>query len=468
MRDLPRVVPHALRLGVVVLLIVAQVRATPAPGLTGTALAVTILTLALSLALLVPLLPSLRAESTSSPPAIDRATPRPDAGAATAARPDSIGAAVRPRSAGATTPRTRRRNAWWKGIESLSGMPQPVTLISLGLAVALSIALNSITHSGVTIGVLLVCVSLAASRLPLRQAIAVGLLAVAGLVVAGELAGGPADVLPFVLGVCLIFLITYAAKQRKAARAAEAREAVLAERARIAREIHDILAHSLSAQLVHLEGAKLLLRAERTAEALDRVTHARDLAKTGLEEARRAVSALREDPPAPPVALRTLAADFETATHQPCTLRISGPEQRLAPETELALLRTAQEALTNVRRHAPGSPAHVTLTFAPGRCDLSITNPASAQKGTPEGGHDLKGTLEDGDGLHGGQGASGPPGGRHSLKGMSGDGRHDLKGTPGGGYGLLGMRERAELLGGTLTAGERDDGGFLVHLRVPA
>ncbi|MFD0479167.1 sensor histidine kinase [Nonomuraea thailandensis] len=232
---------------------------------------------------------------------------------------------------------------------------------------------------------------------------------------------------------------------------------MLAERARIAREIHDILAHSLSAQLVHLEGAKLLLRAERTAEALDRVTHARDLAKSGLEEARRAVSALREDPPALPAALRTLAADFETATHQPCALRISGPEQRLAPETELALLRTAQEALTNVRRHATGSPAQVALTFTPDHCDLRITNPASPQRSAPERGHALNGAHERGDGLHGGQGAHG-----------TAEGGHGLTGTPKGGYGLMGMRERAELLGGTLTAGERDDGGFLVHLRVPA
>ncbi|MFC5825427.1 sensor histidine kinase [Nonomuraea insulae] len=308
----------------------------------------------------------------------------------------------------------------WKAIEPLGRVPEHVMLVALGLAVLLSIALNSITHSRVTIGILLVCISLAVSRLQLRESIGVGLLAIAGLVVAGELSGSPAEDLSLMLSVCLIFLVTYAAKQRKATRAAEAREAVLAERARIAREIHDILAHSLSAQLVHLEGAKLLLRAERTAEALDRVTRARDLAKSGLDEARRAVSALREDPPALPVALRTLAEDFETTAHRSCTLRISGAEHRLTPETELALLRTAQEALTNVRRHAPGSPVQVELAFDRTWCDLRVTNPPSAEKG-----------------------------------------------SPGGGYGLVGMRERAELLGGTLSAGEHD-GGFLVHLRVPS
>ncbi|MGW6494506.1 sensor histidine kinase [Nonomuraea angiospora] len=296
----------------------------------------------------------------------------------------------------------------------------PVALIALALAVILSIVLSTLTDGGAAIGALLICISLAVTRFTLRQALPIGLLAVGGLVVAGASVGNPARDLPLVLSTCLIFLLSYAARQRKATRAAEAREAVLAERARIAREIHDILAHSLSAQLVHLEGAKLLLRAERTADALDRVTQARDLAKSGLDEARRAVQALREDPPALPVALRTLADDFESTAHQACTLRVSGPEHRLPPETELALVRTAQEALTNVRRHAPGSPATVELEFDRLWCRLRITNPASAEKG-----------------------------------------------SPGGGYGLVGMRERAELLGGTLSAGERD-GGFQVHLKVPA
>lgn len=310
--------------------------------------------------------------------------------------------------------------AGWGELRGLQVFGVPVALIALALAVILSIILSTLTDGGAAIGALLICVSLAVTRFTLRQAVPIGLLAVGGLVVAGATIGNPARDLPLILSTCLIFLLSYAARQRKATRAAEAREAVLAERARIAREIHDILAHSLSAQLVHLEGAKLLLRAERTAEALDRVTQARNLAKSGLDEARRAVQALREDPPALPVALRMLADDFESTAHQTCTLRVSGHEHRLSPETELALVRTAQEALTNVRRHAPGSPATVELEFDRLWCELRITNPASPEKG-----------------------------------------------SPGGGYGLVGMRERAELLGGTLSAGERD-GGFQVRLKVPA
>ncbi|MFG1964484.1 sensor histidine kinase [Nonomuraea sp. NPDC049028] len=296
----------------------------------------------------------------------------------------------------------------------------PLLAIALGASTAFAIALDAVADGGPAFAVLFYSLGMAAIRLPLRQSVPIGALAICALLVEGAIAGRLSRDLSLILSLCLVFLVAYSVKERRAARAAEAREAVLAERARIAREIHDILAHSLSAQLVHLEGAKLLLRADKTEEALDRVVRARDLAKSGLEEARRAVSALRENTPALPQALRTLAEDFQAATDRACTLHVSGTEHRLPPETELALLRTAQEALTNVRRHAPGSPATIRLVYEPGSCDLHITNPAGAERG-----------------------------------------------TPGGGYGLMGMRERAELLGGTLSAGETTD-GFRVHLRVPA
>ncbi|MEO3868346.1 sensor histidine kinase [Nonomuraea sp. B12E4] len=408
MRRAPsRIVPTALRLGAIGLLTVAQVRAAPAPGLTGTALIITVLTAMLALTLLGYVFLSLR-------------TPL--------RQPDRLilrGHSHRPRQPTSPQPSTDHPQpasgrSWWRPLQPPGPPHQRAMLITLSLTVLLSIALSTLTRDGAAIGALLISISVAATRFPLRQSLPIGVLAVVGLLVADLLSGTMTEDFTLILGIALIFLLSYAAKQRKATRAAQAREAVLAERARIAREIHDILAHSLSAQLVHLEGAKLLLRAERTAEALDRVTHARDLAKSGLEEARRAVSALREDPPALPEALRTLAEDFENTTQQTCTVRISGSKHRLSPETELALVRTAQEALTNVRRHAPGSPATVELDFDPSWCDLRITNPASAQEG-----------------------------------------------SPGGGYGLVGMRERAELLGGTLSAGEHA-GHFLVHLKVPA
>ncbi|MFC4112931.1 sensor histidine kinase [Nonomuraea zeae] len=421
-----RIVPAAVRLGAIALLVAGQATATPAPGLTGTGLAVTLLLASLAITLLLALFPPPRTTSAQrqNPPEPQPSPQTPDHHPDLPHRPDHPGHSALLRRFDHSEP---SRSSWLSKASrlrlALKNRPvnrSPLVLVSLGLAVLLSIALHTVTHSGPAIAALLICLSLTVTRFPLRQSLPVGLLAVAGLLVAGAIAGTPVPDLTLFLAICLIFLVTYAAKQRKATMAAESREAVLAERARIAREIHDILAHSLSAQLVHLEGAKLLLRAERTEEALDRVTRARNLAKSGLEEARRAVSALREDPPSLPVALRTLAEEFESTTQRACTLRVSGSPHRLSPQTELALLRTAQEALTNVRRHAPGSPAAIELAIDPFGCDLRVTNPASPEQG-----------------------------------------------TPGGGYGLVGMRERAELLGGTLSAGERD-GGFLVHLKVPA
>ncbi|MFG1752207.1 sensor histidine kinase [Streptosporangium sandarakinum] len=301
----------------------------------------------------------------------------------------------------------------------------PVTVlgipIRLGAAVIASIGLLALSpDGGPAVAALLFTVGAAAFRHPPDRALPVGLLALTGLLLIGLAGHAWEQELSLALNVCVIFLIAYAVRQRRAARAAEAREAVLAERARIAREIHDVLAHSLSAQIVHLEGARLLLRAERHAEALERVEHAGKLARSGLEEARRAVSALREDSPPLPVALQALAEEFRATTGQACPLTVTGSGRRLAPGTELAVVRTAQEALTNVGRHAPGAPATVRLAFGDEVCELEVTNP-------------------------------------------SGNGPR----TPGGGYGLVGMAERAELLGGALEAGETDE-GFRVRLRLPA
>ncbi|MET0237636.1 MAG: sensor histidine kinase [Kibdelosporangium sp.] len=201
---------------------------------------------------------------------------------------------------------------------------------------------------------------------------------------------------------------------------AHANTAVLNERQRLAREIHDILAHSLSAQVMHLEGARLLL--ERDADramVLDRVIRAGDLARSGLDETKRAVEALRGDQTPLPEQLEKLAAHFRSTTGRPCSLTISGDPQ-LAPEAWLAVVRTAQEALTNVHRHAPEAQVAMDFRCTERWCELQVQD-------------------------HGGR----------------------PSGETGNGYGLVGMRERAELIGGTLDAGPVDD-GFRVRLRVPA
>ncbi|MFF7994891.1 sensor histidine kinase [Kitasatospora xanthocidica] len=209
--------------------------------------------------------------------------------------------------------------------------------------------------------------------------------------------------------------------QERAARAAEAESAALAERARIAREIHDVLAHSLSAQLVHLETARLMLERGTDREQIrERVVAARRMAQDGLAETRQALSALRGE--------FTPVGDFlvELTGRERAALVVTGTPRPLAAESALALRRTAQEAVTNVRKHAPGARCSVELRYLEGVVELEVRN-------------------------------SRPPRGR--AEGELAD--------SGSGYGLLGMRERAELLGGTLQAGP-EDGGWRVLLRVPA
>ncbi|WP_328438152.1 histidine kinase [Streptomyces sp. NBC_00444] len=209
--------------------------------------------------------------------------------------------------------------------------------------------------------------------------------------------------------------------QERAALAAEAESAALVERARIAREIHDVLAHSLSAQLVQLEAARLLI--ERDADRdqiLERVVAARGMAREGLEETRQALSALRGEL-TPLEGYLTQLVDTVTGAE----VTITGEHRPLPAEASQAVRRVAQEALTNVRKHAPGARVRVRLEYGEHQVTLDIRD-------------------------SGGQGGSGG----------------ELAGS-GAGYGLLGMRERAELLGGSLEAGP-DKEGFVVTLKVPA
>ncbi|MFI6393201.1 sensor histidine kinase [Nonomuraea sp. NPDC050540] len=214
--------------------------------------------------------------------------------------------------------------------------------------------------------------------------------------------------------------------RRQAAQVAEARagEAVLQERARLAREIHDVLAHSQSAQIVHLQGARLLLeRGGPPSEVLDRLDRAVRLARTGLEETRRALDTLRGQELPLPERLERLAVEFRSVTGTPCEVSVEGDVDTLPAGARLAVARTAQEALTNARKHAPGAAVSLALRRLGPWCELEVRD-----DGTP-------------------------------LGRRRGEAEH-------GGYGLVGMRERAELIGGSLEAGP-GAAGFSVRLRVP-
>jgi signal transduction histidine kinase len=219
------------------------------------------------------------------------------------------------------------------------------------------------------------------------------------------------------------------AAQTQRAEQEHVRAQVLDERTRIAREIHDILAHTLGGLIVQLDAADALLGEGHDAAGGRRlVGEARHLAVAGLDETRQAIAALRTDPVDLPEALHTLAtSDGQAAT---VSYELRGTPRRLTPEAGLAFYRTAQEALANARKHAPGSAVTMTLSFAERETVLRVAN--GTAPGAP----------------------ASPPG---SLA------------ATGGGYGLNGLTERAELLGGTLLAGpvQPGGGGWAVELKVP-
>src|SRR5690606_6740615 len=128
----------------------------------------------------------------------------------------------------------------------------------------------------------------------------------------------------------------------------------LGERHRLAREMHDVLAHSLSGLTLHLEGARLL--AQQTpdipARLADAITRAHHLAETGLHEARQAIDTLRAEELPGPERLPILVAEFERDTGVPCELAVIGETGERDAQTRLTVYRVAQEALTNVRKHA--------------------------------------------------------------------------------------------------------------------
>jgi signal transduction histidine kinase len=250
-----------------------------------------------------------------------------------------------------------------------------------------------------------------------------------------------------------------ALEQASRAHAAETQAAALAERARIAREIHDVLAHALAAVSVNLQAAEGLLDAvpdkgPELAKVVECVERAGALTKEGMAEARRAILALRDDSaggatagyasslagrPAGPVPgapagpsgerltsrLRALAQEHRAAGDASVEFTITGPPRPLGAEAALTAYRTAQEALTNARKHAPGQPVSLAVTYTPDDMILKVSNPLP------------------------------PPGTEAPLA------------HAGTGHGLTGLRERAALADGTLTAAP-EDGRWTVLLRLPA
>ncbi len=211
----------------------------------------------------------------------------------------------------------------------------------------------------------------------------------------------------------------------------QVRSARLEESTRIAREIHDVLAHTLAGLTIQLEATSSLVEqgADRDT-VLARLHRAHALAREGLEETRLAVGALRGDSVSVSAGIEALVAEYRASADTPTELTVDGDPARLTGQTGQAVLRVVQEALTNVRKHAPG--ADVSVAVHAGR------NP----------GEEVVLLVDD-------RPSEGSP--TPVPAGLA---------ATGGGYGLQGMRERAQLLGGTLDAGAAGD-GWRVELRLP-
>jgi signal transduction histidine kinase len=228
----------------------------------------------------------------------------------------------------------------------------------------------------------------------------------------------------------------------------QAKVATLDERARIAREIHDVLAHSLGALGLHIQAAQaVLIKQHDEAQAVNLLGQARRMATEGLTETRRAVHALRGQTRPLPDGLAELSADHQRRHGAQVTFEVSGEPCPLPPDAGLALTRTAQEALVNTAKHAPRQPVDIRLDYADAHTSLAVT---SRLGGDGPGDH---GPGDHGPGDHG-PGDHGP--GDHGP-GLA---------TVNGGFGLAGMRERLLLVDGTLCAGP-DGGDWVVVAKVP-
>jgi signal transduction histidine kinase len=246
------------------------------------------------------------------------------------------------------------------------------------------------------------------------------------------------------------FVLGEAASARRGEMAAVVEAAHQAERTRIARELHDVVAHQLSAIAVQAGAARMAAAANGSKDtgqgtanggpvlggpgglgtAADVLATVEQLSREALAELSHLLGALRREPaggaevpPAPTLdELDTLAAATRAAG-VPVDLAVDGAVRRLSPGAELSCYRIVSESLANVTRHAPGAAATVTLRYQAHALEIEVRNAASSH----------------------------PP--RHPA--------------PAGGRGIQGMRERAELYRGRVTTGPAPGGGFVVTAEIP-
>lgn len=211
-------------------------------------------------------------------------------------------------------------------------------------------------------------------------------------------------------------------------RSVAAERAASEERARIARELHDVVAHSVSVMVVQASGVRRLLKADQQRER-EALLSVEQIGRQALAEMRKMLGVMRTGEDQPATAALTpqpglqhvdrLISQVEEAG-LPVTLRVEGDRPELSPGVDLSAYRIVQEGLTNALKHAKGAHAQVLIRYVDSHVQLEIADDGPGQATT--------------DGL---------------------------------GHGLVGMRERVALYGGTLEAGPRDGGGFILRAELP-
>lgn len=219
------------------------------------------------------------------------------------------------------------------------------------------------------------------------------------------------------------------AKERAAhaerVREEEARLAVAEERARIARELHDIVGHSVSVMTVQAAGVRSLLRPEQE-RAREAVTVVEQTGREALAEMRRLVGVLRRPEESPALAPQPSLEHVDKLVSQaleaglPVELRVEGDPVELPAGVDLTAYRLVQEGLTNAVKHANAQHAEVVVRYSNGQVELTVTDDGSGDGGGDSGGH-----------------------------------------------GLVGMRERVSVYGGELDAGPLPQGGYRLHATLP-
>ena len=308
----------------------------------------------------------------------------------------------------------------------------PLVVLAVAIATMLLANLVSALDAAATPAIALVVAvySVGAHTVGLRASIgALGVAGVIGVIAARQLS--LADVLFIAMIVGGGWLAGRAMRYRREREQqlerekADAEAAIVEERARIARELHDVVAHAISIIVLQARGGRRLLHEEpdETLQALDAIERT---ASQALAEMRRLLGLLRESgeqlalAPQPTLArLSDLVAQVREAG-LPVELAIQGEPQELPPGVDLSAYRIVQEALTNALKHAGPATARVTVRYGDGELDLEVSD----------------------DGVSAGNGGE-------------------------AGQGLAGIRERVSVFGGDVEAGPRSEGGFAVRARLP-